>query len=300
MWQQWKLRKELIRRKVNLFFSPSNSSPLYFPGIQAVTIHDLSYFREPAWFSLKERLSRQFTTASSVRHADRVYAVSDHVRMEITRRFRLPAAAVMVTPNGVTRKKIDSLSRKMLRESYQIGTRKIILYVGLILNRRHVPTLIQAMPSLSEDYQLVIIGKNRTFPPQDLTEIARTTGVENRVQVLEYVSDKVLHDYYQMADFFVYLSEYEGFGIPPLEAMSYDVPVIISRTPAMDEIFHDAAFFADEISPQAVQSAIQQLANLDVRAPLIEAGRRLVEKYSWERTAAIISEDWERLLATRR
>src|SRR5437773_4525840 len=91
MWQQWKLRKELIRRKVNFFFSPSNSAPLYFPGIQAVTIHDLSFFREPAWFSLQERVSRQFTTACSVRHADRIYAVSDHVRKEIIERFHLPA-----------------------------------------------------------------------------------------------------------------------------------------------------------------------------------------------------------------
>src|SRR5262249_15913523 len=115
--------------------------------------------------------------------------------------------------------------------------------------------------------------------------------------VLEYVSDKVLHDYYQMADYFVYLSEYEGFGIPPLEAMSYDLPVIVSRTPAMDEIFREAALFVDQISPDAVQSAIQKLENADVRLPFIEAGRKLVDQYSWERTARIISEDCERLLA---
>jgi glycosyltransferase involved in cell wall biosynthesis len=300
MWQQWKLRKELIRRRVNLFFSPANSAPLYYPGIQTITIHDLSFFRNPSWFSMKERLSRQFTTACSVRHADRIYAVSNPVRKEIIEHFRLPQSSVVVTPNGVSRKKVDGLSHKILRESYQIGSRKVILYVGLILNRRHVPALIRSMPLLDESYLLVLIGNNRTFPPQNLSEIAKAAGVENRVQVLEYVSDKVLHDYYQLADLFIYLSEYEGFGIPPLEAMSYDLPVIVSRTPAMDEIFRDAALFVNGFSPQTLQSAIQQILEPQTRSRLIEAGRKLVDQYSWDNTARIISEDWEHLLATHR
>jgi glycosyltransferase involved in cell wall biosynthesis len=297
LWQQWKLRKELVRRKVTFFFSPANSAPLYFPGLQAITIHDISFFRHPAWFSFKERFSRQFTTACSIRHANRIYAVSEPVRNEIVKRFRLRDSSVIVTPNGVTRKRIDPVSRKMLRDSYQIGSKKIILYVGLILNRRHIPTLIRSVPLMDDDYLLVIIGKNRTFPPQNLSEITKATGVENRVQLLEYVSDEVLHDYYQMADYFVYLSEYEGFGIPPLEAMSYDVPVIVSRTSAMDVIFRDAALFVDEFTPEAVKAALNTLREPETRSHHIEAGRKLVEEYSWERTARIVSEDWERLLA---
>lgn len=296
MWQQWKLRRELVQRKVDLFFSPANSSPLYFPGIQTLTIHDLSFFREPGWFSMKERISRQFATACSVRHANRIYVVSEPVRREVIQQFRLKESAVIVTPNGVTRKRVDPASRRMLRESYQIANGKLILYVGLILNRRHVPTLIRTMSLLDESYRLAIIGNNRTFPPENLKDVVEKAQVANRVQVLEYVSDKVLHDYYQMADVFVYLSEYEGFGIPPLEAMSYDLPVILSRKPAMDEIFQDAALFTENISPPAVKHAILQLEDAQKTAAMIEAGRKLVEQYSWDKTARIISEDWEQLL----
>ncbi len=187
----------------------------------------------------------------------------------------------------------------MLRDGYALEQNKIILFVGLILNRRHLPELITAMKQLPEDYLLVLIGKNRTWPHQDLAAIAQTLGLENRVRIVEYVSDKVLNDYYQLADLFVYLSEYEGFGIPPLEAMSYDLPVVLSRAPAMSEIFEGAALFVDSINPAEIAKQIQAALNVEAGEQRRTKARSLVDQYSWERTAEIISRDWERALAAR-
>jgi len=111
------------------------------------------------------------------------------------------------------------------------------------------------------------------------------------------LGDHLLQEYYQIADFFVYLSEYEGFAIPPLEAMSYGVPVVLSDTPAMNTIYRNAACFATSITPTAVAEAIRNvLENESEKSRLINAGREIAARYTWRETARIISSDWEQLL----
>ncbi|PWT92103.1 MAG: hypothetical protein C5B54_04090 [Acidobacteria bacterium] len=297
-WQQWHLWRALKKNRVKLLFSPANALPLHFHGVQVVTVHDLSFFRYPEWFSTKERVSRQLGTSLSLRQADRIYTVSSFIREELIARFHVPPSRVLVTPNGVSRKNCDFSLRSILRKSYELENATLVLYVGSIFNRRHIPVLMEAVSRLDAETVLVVIGENRTFPLQDLGALSRELKIENRVRLLDYVSDKVVQDYYQMADVFVYLSDYEGFGIPPLEAMSYGVPVILSATPAMDQVFQGAGRFVKAIDSEEVSLAIQQcLADPVQRERMVEEGRRLVDRYSWEETARIISDDWAQLLA---
>src|SRR5262249_40577182 len=234
----------------------------------------------------------------SLRQADRIYVVSSFIREELIARFHIAPAKVLVTPNGVAPKTFDASIRPILRKSYGLETEKLILYVGSIFNRRHIPVLIEAVSKLDSNSVLVIIGENRTFPPIDLSKTAKKFGVENRVKLLDYVSDKVVQDYYQMADVFVYLSDYEGFGIPPLEAMSYGLPTVLSTNPAMDQVFRDAACFVERIDPVQVSEAISRcITEPELRNSLAHAGKALVDRYNWDATAAAISQDWERLLA---
>src|SRR5262245_34743543 len=135
-WQQWKLWRALAANKVKLFFSPANSGPFYFSGIQVVTVHDLSFFRFPEWFSTKERIARQLSTSVSLRQADRIYVVSSFIREELIARFHVAPAKVLITPNGVAPKAFDASIRPILRKSYGFENEKIILYVGSIFNRR--------------------------------------------------------------------------------------------------------------------------------------------------------------------
>ncbi len=296
-WQQWTLCRELTHRNVNLFFSPANSLPWRFNGIQTLTVHDLSYFRYPFWFTAKERVSRQINTAISVRSADRIYAVSDFIKTEVAGRFEISPERIRVTPNGVSQREIDFTKRNDLRATRRLSNCNVILYAGSIFNRRQLPVLIASLTQLDPSYVLIIVGEDRTFPTIDLEREAEINGVRSRVQILEYLTDHLLQEYYRIADVFVYLSEYEGFGIPPLEAMSYGVPVVLSDTPAMNIIYRDAACFATSITPTAVAEAIKNvLENESEKSRLINAGREIAARYTWYETARIISSDWEQLL----
>jgi glycosyltransferase involved in cell wall biosynthesis len=296
-WQQWTLSHELTKRKVNLMFSPANTLPWRFNGIQTLTIHDLSYFRYPFWFTARERLTKQMNTSISVRSADRIYADCDYMKAEIMHQFNVPEERIRVAPLGVPQREVDESKRNYLRETRRLAKSKVIMYSGSIFNRRHIPVLIRAFKYLDPSFVLVIIGENRTFPFINLWTETELAGVQNQVQLLEYVSDSLLEDYYQMADLFVYLSEYEGFGIPPLEAMSFGVPVLLSNTPAMNTIYKDSAHFINTIDPATVARAIQSiLSNEDERRKYIQAGRAKAASLTWRETARIIGSDWEHLL----
>lgn len=298
LWQQWTLCREAARRGVNFLFSPAYSLPWHFRGRQAVTVHDISFFRFPQWFSLRERISRQINAAVSVRQADRIYAVSEFVKQEICSRFRIPSSRILVTPNGVSPKAVDPLRRERLRAAHGHANDRIVLYVGSIFNRRRLPVLIEAMKHLDASCKLVVIGENRTHPRQDLAAEARRHHVDGRVTFLDFAPDAVVEEYYRMADALVYLSEYEGFGIPPLEAMSYGVPAVISATPAMNAIFNGAAAVAADFTAAAVSDAIRRvLMDPQERERLIHKGREVADHYSWDEAARIVSGDWEQILA---
>ena len=296
-WQQWTLSRELSRRRVDLLFSPANTLPWRFSGIQTLTVHDLSYFRFPFWFTAKERLSKQMNTSISIRSSDRIYTDCEYVKAEIMQQFEVAADKIRVAPIGVPVRNVDPVKRNELRDVRMMSNHKVILYAGSIFNRRHLPVLIKAMSHLDPSYILIIVGENRTFPRIDLQDEVQKANVQDRVQLLEYVSDSLLQDYYRMADVFVYLSEYEGFGIPPLEAMSYGVPVILSDTPAMNTIYRDSALFVGLLEPEKVAEAIRTvMENENERLKLIDAGRTKAASLTWRETAQIIASDWEHLL----
>jgi glycosyltransferase involved in cell wall biosynthesis len=298
-WQNQVLIPQLNQRKVDLFFTPSAIALPAFQGVQVAAIHDLSYFNYPDWFGFRERVMRRISAKRVVKTADRIYVISNHVRNEILKRFGISSGRILLTPVGVQQRKPDPSERRMLRQSYGYDPFKLVLYVGSIFQRRHLPIVIASFKELDENVKLAIIGENRTYPKLDLGAIAEQCGVRSRVIFLEYATSRVLEDYYKMADAFIYLSTYEGFGIPPLEAMSYGVPTVVSRTPAMDEVYEGVAQFA-EIQTDSVVAALRQvLTNSALRESLIQAGLEKVQQSNWRDTAALIVQDWECLLAAR-
>lgn len=299
-WLHTILSSEIRRRKIQLFFSPTASCVPFFSGIQTAAVHDLSYYNHPEWFSPRERWVRKISTRYTVHKAQRIYVLSGYVREEIMQRFGVSSDKLLMIPIGVHKKTRDAESRRILRESYGYESARIVLYVGSVFQRRHLPVLVHALTKLDSDVKLVVIGENRTFPRLDLKETARKYSVESRVILLEYASAKIVEDYYRMADVFIYLSTYEGFGIPPLEAMSYGIPVILSRTPAMDEIYKYSALFVPSIAAGAVAESLRAcLTDDQLREQLIESGLAQVERSRWSDSAKWISQDWEQLLAAR-
>ena len=183
VWQQWKLRQEAARRGVQLLFSPANTLPWKFRGFQALTVHDISFFREPQWFSFRERFSRRLNTGFSLQRADRIYTVSEYVKQELISRFGIVEGKILVTPNGVNPAPFPAAGREALRQARGLQGVKIILFVGSVFNRRRVPLLIEALKHLDSSHRLVIIGENRTHPRQDLAAEAQRHNVLSQVEL---------------------------------------------------------------------------------------------------------------------
>ena len=161
--------------------------------------------------------------------------------------------------------------------------------MGAILNRRCLPTLLRATTRLRRRgvaASLDVVGENRTHPRLDLERLAEGLGLAEFVNFVGYASEADLADRYAAADVAVFLSEYEGFGLPALEAAARGVPLVVADRPALSEVFGAAALRVDPQDAEAVAGAIARLLReSDLRTDLVARGRQLAARLSWAETA---------------
>jgi glycosyltransferase involved in cell wall biosynthesis len=170
--------------------------------------------------------------------------------------------------------------------------------VGTIFNRRCLPDLLRAAARLAHRWPglaVEVVGDDRTHPPLDFPGLIRRLGLEARVRLSGFVGDAALADRYAAADVAVLLSEYEGFGLPALEAMARGVPVVTSVEPSLGEIFADGALLVDPHDVAAIAQAVDRvLSDSGLRDDLVRRGRTLAARYSWaeaaRRTADVLAE----------
>ena len=287
MWEQRRLPLA-IRNRADVLFSPGYSAPVLTPVPVVVAIHDVSFFAHPEWFRAREGLRRRWTTRLSARRAARVLTISEFSRGEIIRFVGVPASRIVVTLLG-SGGRLDATG-SATREGARADS-ATVLYVGSILNRRHVPDLVRAFALLARqrpDARLVLVGENRTWPHEDPVAVAADEGILAQVDCRSYVPDAELRALYARAAVFAFLSTYEGFGLTPLEAMAAGVPVVAYDTPVAREVYGDAAILV-EPGDRRILSRALELAASDpaTRARLASASRARVRAFSWERTAAL-------------
>jgi len=278
-WEQARLPAAARRDSLDVFFAPAYTAPLMLGVPLAVTIHDLSFVAHPEWFRRREGMRRRMLTRAAARRARAVLTVSEFSRREIVDRFRVPEARVHVIPHGAAARPVQ-----------QPGTSEpMVLFVGSIFNRRRVPDLIRAFARLSRkrrDVTLEIVGDNRSHPHQDLARIIDEEGLGGRARWRAYVSDAELHGLYARARAFAFLSEYEGFGLTPLEALSAGVPSVLLDTAVARETCGDAALYVPANDVPAVAAALDRvLFDPDVRARLLASAPAVLARYSWPRAA---------------
>jgi glycosyltransferase involved in cell wall biosynthesis len=165
----------------------------------------------------------------------------------------------------------------------------LILSVGSVFNRRCLPELLGAVARLIRrwpDLTLEVVGDNRTHPRLDLEGLAKRLGVGSHVRFSGFVSESDLALRYAAADVAVLLSEYEGFGLPALEAMARGLPLVAGDHPSVNEVVGDAALLVDPRDPRAVALAVERvLSDPGVSADLAARGQALASRYSWRDTA---------------
>ena len=251
-------------------------------------VHDVSFFSLPHDFGLVDGLRRRATVSASMRASALVLTVSDFSRREIESLFPELRGRVIAIPHGADDHLPAAAERAEARAALGVSG-PLLLSVGAILNRRPLPTLLRAAGALRPHWpglSVAVVGENRTSPRQDLARAVADAGMEGRVRLEGFVDDAALAARYAAADVFVLLSEYEGFGLPALEAMARGVPVVTSRAPALDEIFGGAALLADPRDERAVAAALDRvLRDGALRADLVARGHALAAGLTWAETA---------------
>jgi len=281
-WEQISLPAAARKDNLDVFFSPAYTAPLRLKIPSVVLVHDISFVAHPEWFGWKEGLRRRMLTRWSSRRANLVLTVSDVARHEIMSYFSLPAERVRRIYPGIV---------PLGGATDGQGTRDpLVLFVGSVFNRRHLPDLIRAFKPIVRkhaDARLEIVGDNRTHPIEDLPAIARMEGIDSSVTIRPYVPDDELARLYRRARVFAFLSEYEGFGHPPLEALGSGVPSVLLDTEVAREVCGDAAVYVENGDFRAITAALDRLLfDKDARARVLGAGRDVLARYSWARAAA--------------
>ena len=165
----------------------------------------------------------------------------------------------------------------------------MVLFVGSIFARRHVPELIEGFGRLARrraGVALEIVGDNRSRPRLDLGALVQTHAPGGRVRIRHYVSDAELATLYGGAAVFAFLSEYEGFGLTPLDALAAGVPIVVLDTDVAREIYGPAAVYVTAPDPALVEAALDAaLFDGDTRRRVLDAAPHVLERYSWQESA---------------
>ncbi|MDE3154913.1 MAG: glycosyltransferase family 4 protein [Acidobacteriota bacterium] len=282
-WEQVRLPAALAADRPDVLFAPAYTAPLRGAVPVVLTVHDLSFVAHPEWFPWREGVRRRIVTRLAARRAASVITVSDFSQREIVDRFGLPPARVHVIRSGVPELPAGAATPP-LRDA---GPR--VLFVGSIFNRRHVPDLIRAFaPLAAADPQarLDLVGENRTHPREDLDALAAGLGIGPQVAIRSFLPDEELRRLYAGARAFAFLSEYEGFGFTPLEALSAGVPIVVRDTPVAREIYGGAARYVRPGDEAGCTEALRALLYDEAtRAQALSAAPAVLARYSWARAA---------------
>jgi glycosyltransferase involved in cell wall biosynthesis len=288
-WQERRLPAAARADGLDVFFAPAYSCPLSLDLPRVTAVHDLSFFALPQDFAFLDGVRRRLLVSRSIDASRFVLACSDFTRREIARYFPAQTDKVVTVPLGADDDLLTPPPRAEARARLGV-VGELVLTVGAILNRRRLPELLRAFARVRRALPSVVldvVGENRTHPRRDLDGLAEGLGLSRHVRFSGFVDETALADRHAAADAAVFLSDYEGFGLPAVESAVRGLPVVASREPSLGEVLGDAALLVDPRDEGAIADGlVRVLTDEGLRTALCERGRALASRYSWAKAAA--------------
>jgi glycosyltransferase involved in cell wall biosynthesis len=288
------------------------SIPRALPCPYVMTVHDmlehLSRARQQTgfWGSLHFQLTKKVLWGAS-----RIFAVSNFTKIEMEKLFGIPSERIEVIYNAIDERFLHGhaspADRQLIAERYQV-TYPFLLYAGRISPHKNVVRMIEAFSALKTelekeqafpDLKLIIIGDDLSGSP-DLRRTVVRSGVQNEVRFLGFVPVEVLRTFYDQAKIFVFPSLYEGFGLPPLEAMAHGTPVVTSNISSLPEVVGNAAVLVHPENVFEIMRALHRvLMDQPLRDKMKERSYRQAAKFSWEKSVRRIMGAYQEVLGTK-
>jgi glycosyltransferase involved in cell wall biosynthesis len=300
LWQQLVLPRRLARGDVDLFWSPLMTLPRRCPVPAVVTVHDLTALLLPETHRLKVRLSIFPFLAASLEQAARVVAISEATAADL--RFHFPACAprLRVVPNGVDSAMRPAPPAEVAKIRAELGCPDgYLLYAGTLEPRKNLPLLLDAWEALARDEPAtppLLLAGDRGWRNARLlarVEALRPLGLRH----LGHLDRDALVRLFQGARLFVYPSLYEGFGLPPLEAMACGVPVVAAAAASLPEVVGDAGLLVPPHEPAALASALRRLLSDPAFATdLAHRGQARAALFTWPRAARAMEQIFQEAL----
>ena len=265
-----------------------NVVPLACPVPSVVTIHDLSAFLFPQTFRRVNRTYTRWAIRAACRRAARILAVSEFTKQEIVRWLHVPPERIVVTYNACDARFAPPAPAELeaFRRSKGLPER-FILTLSTLEPRKNIPTLLDAYARIAPSTDApLIIGGARGWLYEPIVAKAEALGLGEKLRFVGYIDQAEQHLWYAAATVFAFPSLYEGFGMPPLEAMACGTPVVSSSSSSLPEVVGDAGLIVPPADADALADALLRLlADAELRAELRAKGLLQARRFSWRETA---------------
>lgn len=295
IWFDWSVRRFLKKHKADVFFSPDGYLSLYSEIPQVPVIHDLNFEKYPLF--LPRHIAWYYKTffPKFARKAASVITVSEFSKNDISNTYGIDPKKIYVAGNAVMEsfKPLKEEEKAKVRAKYS-GGQPYFLYVGSLNPRKNIPNLIRAFDrfrkSNSAPFKLLLAG-SAMWNDKDIRAVLKEIAYGADVTFCGRILENELPSLMAATECFVYVSLFEGFGIPVLEAFQSGAPVICSYETSLPEVAAEAALYADAFSPDSIAEQMLRIINDEpLRKRLIEAGFRRAGDFSWDKSAGKV---WE-------
>ena len=294
-WLDHPVRKDVLKQKADIFFSPDGFIPLGMSIPKVSMVHDVAYLRYPEHLQPRIRAFYKKWMGRYLAYTDHIITVSEFSKREIIAGYNIPADKISVVYNGITDayKPISEEQKKHTRDRYTNG-KPYFVYLGAIHPRKNILTLVKAFEhfksSHPSEHQLVLAGR-ASWHTEEVFKTITESKWKDSIHLPGYVATTEATSLVASAEAMIYPSLYEGFGLPLVEAMACGVPVICSNVSSLPEVAGNAALLFDPMDAAQLAHHMEKISSDDgLRKEMITFGAERSKYFSWDKAASQVYE----------